>query len=393
MISTILEPLIAAAMARAIPVLPEVASIRVSPGLICPRSSARVIIDSAGRSLTEPAGLFPSSLSNRVLLVSPAMRCKRTRGVLPTQSAIVGYCKVMAYSQSRLRGRTSYRESLARHITQSAVLMAYRNKRVKWRAHRRHRGQAPSHICPVLTKNSVYTPTPCGRGLAPPTFALRSPKIVCTPQPPVGGGLPPHICPALTKNSVYTPTPCGRGLAPDGRTSKNGLVQMPVAMISLENLFPHRRDLPVNQRLKRLEQRGKRCRRLQHLQRLHNRLNRRQRTGARRLAQPVARDGALDQRHPGQCRQQRVEVQQLARLAPGAVGDHQQQRLVTLPISLQRPGIVSGKQQARLITRRVQQARQIIEYLAHHQLRILQAQRRQPRGIERMVDLARVLQQ
>src|SRR3989344_8489989 len=91
-------------MARAIPVLPEVASIRVSPGLICPRSSARVIIDSAGRSLTEPAGLFPSSLSNRVLLVSPAMRCKRTRGVLPTQSAIVGYCKVMAYSQSRLRG-------------------------------------------------------------------------------------------------------------------------------------------------------------------------------------------------------------------------------------------------------------------------------------------------
>src|SRR5450830_331414 len=343
MISTILEPLIAAAMARAIPVLPEVASIRVSPGLICPRSSARVIIDSAGRSLTEPAGLFPSSLSNRVLLVSPAMRCKRTRGVLPTQSAIVGYCKVMAYSQSRLRGRTSYRESLARHITQSAVLMAYRNKRVKWRG---HRGQAPSHICPVLTKNSVYAQTPCGRGLAP-----------------------------------------------DDRASKNGLAQMPVAMISLENLFPHRRDLPVNQRLKRLEQRGKRCRRLQHLQRLHNRLYRRQRTGARRLAQPVARDGALDQRHPGQCRQQRVEVQQLARLAPGAVGDHQQQRLVTLPISLQRPGIVSGKQQARLITRRVQQARQIIEYLAHHQLRILQAQRRQPRGIERMVDLARVLQQ
>jgi len=86
------------------PVLPEVASIRVSPGLICPRNSARVIIESAGRSLTEPAGLFPSSLSNRVLLVSPAMRCKRTRGVLPTQSAIVGYCKVMAYSQSRLRG-------------------------------------------------------------------------------------------------------------------------------------------------------------------------------------------------------------------------------------------------------------------------------------------------
>src|SRR3546814_10467046 len=50
-------------MARAIPVLPEVASIRVSPGLISPRASARLIIDSAGRSLTEPAGLLPSSRS------------------------------------------------------------------------------------------------------------------------------------------------------------------------------------------------------------------------------------------------------------------------------------------------------------------------------------------
>src|SRR5471032_863613 len=117
-------------MARAIPVLPEVASIRVSPGLICPRNSARVIIDSAGRSLTEPAGLFPSSLSNKVLLVLPGRRCKRTNGVLPTQSAMVGYCKVMAYSQSRLRGRPSYRQTLAGHITQSAVLMAYGNKRM-----------------------------------------------------------------------------------------------------------------------------------------------------------------------------------------------------------------------------------------------------------------------
>src|SRR5471030_565624 len=119
----------AAAMARAMPVLPEVASIRVSPGLICPRNSARVIIDSAGRSLTEPAGLFPSSLSNKVLLVLPGRRCKRTNGVLPTQSAMVGYCKVMAYSQSRLRGRPSYRERLAGHITQSVVLIAYGNKR------------------------------------------------------------------------------------------------------------------------------------------------------------------------------------------------------------------------------------------------------------------------
>ncbi|MCY1307368.1 hypothetical protein D9M70_572860 [compost metagenome] len=83
-------------MARAMPVLPEVASIRVSPGVMSPRSSARVIIDRAGRSLTEPAGLLPSSLTRSVLLVSPARRCKRTSGVWPTQSAMVGYCRVMA---------------------------------------------------------------------------------------------------------------------------------------------------------------------------------------------------------------------------------------------------------------------------------------------------------
>src|SRR6266536_2845171 len=36
------------------PVLPEVASISVSPGLIVPRFSASTTIDSAGRSLTDP---------------------------------------------------------------------------------------------------------------------------------------------------------------------------------------------------------------------------------------------------------------------------------------------------------------------------------------------------
>jgi hypothetical protein len=49
---------------------------------------------------------------------------------LPTQSAMVGYCKVMAYSQSRLRGRLSYRQTSQGHITQSVVLMAYGNKRL-----------------------------------------------------------------------------------------------------------------------------------------------------------------------------------------------------------------------------------------------------------------------
>src|SRR5574343_1899313 len=85
----------AAAMASAMPVLPEVASIRVSPGLMSPRASARWIIDRAGRSLTEPAGLLPSSLARMTLprasLSAPGMRTRRTSGVLPTKS-----CRVLS---------------------------------------------------------------------------------------------------------------------------------------------------------------------------------------------------------------------------------------------------------------------------------------------------------
>jgi len=59
-----------------------------------PRSSARRIIDSAGRSFTEPAGLFPSSLPRttlaRAALSAAPMRCNATSGVLPMASSIVG---------------------------------------------------------------------------------------------------------------------------------------------------------------------------------------------------------------------------------------------------------------------------------------------------------------
>src|SRR5574343_1078582 len=82
-------------MARAMPVLPEVASISVSPGLMSPRASAWTIIDRAGRSLTEPAGLLPSSLARmtllRLSLSAPGMRTRRTRGVFPTKSWRVLY--------------------------------------------------------------------------------------------------------------------------------------------------------------------------------------------------------------------------------------------------------------------------------------------------------------
>jgi hypothetical protein len=75
------------------PVLPEVASMSVSPGLISPRSSARRIMLTAGRSFTEPAGLLPSSLPRttlpRLALASPGRRTRRTSGVSPIVSSTV----------------------------------------------------------------------------------------------------------------------------------------------------------------------------------------------------------------------------------------------------------------------------------------------------------------
>ena len=55
-------------MARAMPVLPEVGSISTSPGLMSPRFSAWRIIEIAGRSFTEPAGLSPSSFARTTFL-------------------------------------------------------------------------------------------------------------------------------------------------------------------------------------------------------------------------------------------------------------------------------------------------------------------------------------
>ena len=71
------------------PVFPLVASISVSPGLISPRFCAFKIIDKAGRSFTEPAGLFPSNLASKILLVLPGKRWSLTRGVLPTKFSMV----------------------------------------------------------------------------------------------------------------------------------------------------------------------------------------------------------------------------------------------------------------------------------------------------------------
>src|SRR5512134_3092298 len=89
MIRIMRKPRIAATIASAMPVLPLVASISVSPGLMRPRSSALRIIHRAGRSFTEPAGLLPSNLHSTTLVVSPGSRLSRTSGVLPTVSSMV----------------------------------------------------------------------------------------------------------------------------------------------------------------------------------------------------------------------------------------------------------------------------------------------------------------
>ncbi|MNI72624.1 hypothetical protein D3C73_1285770 [compost metagenome] len=60
MTSSRFKPYIPAIMASAIPVFPLVASISLLSFEISPRSMAERIIFKAARSLTEPAGLFPS---------------------------------------------------------------------------------------------------------------------------------------------------------------------------------------------------------------------------------------------------------------------------------------------------------------------------------------------
>src|SRR5262245_7662979 len=98
------------------PVLPDVASISVSPGLMSPRFSASTIIESAGRSLTDPAGLLPSSLPSTTLVVAPGSRCRRTSGVLPTVEASVAYMRACRDHCSRpLRAPAGVRGLSALH--------------------------------------------------------------------------------------------------------------------------------------------------------------------------------------------------------------------------------------------------------------------------------------
>ena len=72
------------------PVLPEVGSISVVPGVNTPSASSASIIATPILSLTLASGLKNSSLANRLALtpLSLAMRSSRTSGVSPMVSVM-----------------------------------------------------------------------------------------------------------------------------------------------------------------------------------------------------------------------------------------------------------------------------------------------------------------
>ncbi|CAM5574374.1 hypothetical protein SVIOM74S_02342 [Streptomyces violarus] len=71
-------------MAREMPVLPDVGSRIVQPGVRRPSFSACSIMCRAGRSLTDPVGLRSSSFAQIRTSADGDSRGRRTRGVLPT---------------------------------------------------------------------------------------------------------------------------------------------------------------------------------------------------------------------------------------------------------------------------------------------------------------------
>ena len=71
-------------MASEMPVLPDVGSRIVQPGVSCPSASARSIIASAGRSLIEPVGLRSSSFAHSRTSGAGERFGSPTSGVSPT---------------------------------------------------------------------------------------------------------------------------------------------------------------------------------------------------------------------------------------------------------------------------------------------------------------------
>src|SRR5919112_5532970 len=94
-----------AAIARPVPVLPEVGSMIVPPGRRRPSASAASTIRIATRSLIEPPGLKYSTLATTCGVRPDAMRLRRTSGVSPTVSRIESLMSAGAAMRPTLQGR------------------------------------------------------------------------------------------------------------------------------------------------------------------------------------------------------------------------------------------------------------------------------------------------
>ena len=88
MTMTALKPRAAATMDRAIPVLPEVASTMVPPGLRPPEATASSMMAAPMRSLTLFAGLADSSLAMTFASRPSVRELRRTSGVRPMVSVM-----------------------------------------------------------------------------------------------------------------------------------------------------------------------------------------------------------------------------------------------------------------------------------------------------------------
>src|SRR5215211_3638882 len=96
-----------AAIARPVPVLPEVGSMIVPPGFSRPSASAASTIRIATRSLIEPPGLKYSTLATTCGVRPDAMRLRRTSGVSPTVSRIESLMSAGAAMRPTIWGRPS----------------------------------------------------------------------------------------------------------------------------------------------------------------------------------------------------------------------------------------------------------------------------------------------
>src|SRR5213593_2021712 len=97
-------PLTAAASARPTPVLPDVASTIIPPGLSRPSRSAASIIATPIRSLTEPPGLKNSALAYSGVRTPAVTLLSRISGVQPIVSRMLAYGLVCDFIRVRFGG-------------------------------------------------------------------------------------------------------------------------------------------------------------------------------------------------------------------------------------------------------------------------------------------------